>query len=201
MKSDAKGFTAVELLVSLALLSLTLGSIYSLYMSFIEQCTTESVKINVQQRVRSGLDMMIRDIRVAGLDPEATGDFGIVAATSQRIEFTADQDMDGVLDGADISDGIGTPDIEYIAYEWDGNDAIRLMLYKADGTLEFSERVVTNVTDLAFAYFDSDNATTSVIDDIRTVGIQMTIQKPSGHRGQVSRTLVKRVKCRNLEYH
>lgn len=201
MKSDAKGFTAVELLVSLALLSLTLGSIYSLYMSFIEQCTTESVKINVQQRVRSGLDMMIRDIRVAGLDPEATGDFGIVAATSQRIEFTADQDMDGVLDGADISDGIGTPDIEYIAYEWDGNDAIRLMLYKADGTLEFSERVVTNVTDLAFTYLDSDNATTSVIDDIRTVGIQMTIQKPSGHRGQVSRTLVKRVKCRNLEYH
>ena len=62
MKIDKKGFTAVELLVSLAILSLTLGSIYSLYMSFIRTCTKEGVKINVQQSVRSSLDMMIRDI-------------------------------------------------------------------------------------------------------------------------------------------
>ena len=200
MKSNKKGFTAIEMLVSLALLSLTLGSIYSLYMSFVQQCTSESVKINVQQRVRSGLDMMIRDIRMAGLDPDATGDFGVVAATSQRIQFTLDRDMDGELDDADISDGIDEPDIEHIAYEWDGSDAISLMLYKADGTLELSEQVVTNVTGLTFAYYDANNAATSVLDDIRTVDIQMTIQRPSGTDGQITRTLVKRVKCRNLGF-
>ena len=200
MKSNQKGFTAIELLVSLALLSLTLGSIYGLYMSFVQRCTSESVKINVQQRVRSGLDMMIRDIRMAGLDPAATDDFGIVAVTSQRIQFTADRDMDGELDDADVTDGIDIADIEHIAYEWDGSDAISLMLYKADGSLELSEPVVKNVTDLTFTYLDSNNAATSDLDAIRTVGIQMTIQRPSGPHDQITRTLVKRVQCRNLEY-
>ena len=106
MKINKKGFTAIELLISLAIMSIALTSIYSMYMSFIRTCTKEGVKIRVQQNVRSGLDMMIRDIRLAGLDPEGTGDFGIVAATSQRIQFTADRDMDGEVDDADPARGI-----------------------------------------------------------------------------------------------
>ncbi len=201
MKINKKGFTAVELLISLAILSMTLGSIYSLYMSFIRQCTNEGVKINVQQSVRSSLDMMTRDIRMAGLDPEGTGDFGIVAVTSQRIQFTADKDMDGELDDADATDGIDLPDTEHMAYEYDGISTLRMMLYKANGNLELSDEVVENVTDLTFTYYNSADETTSDLDAIRTVDIRMTIQKSSGRDDQVSRTLVKRVKCRNLEYH
>jgi type IV pilus assembly protein PilW len=201
MKINKKGFTAVELLISLAILSMTLGAIYSLYMSFIRQCTNEGVKINVQQSVRSSLDMMTRDIRMAGLDPEGTGDFGIVAVTSQRIQFTADKDMDGELDDADATDGIDLPDTEHMAYEYDGISTLRMMLYKANGNLELSDEVVENVTDLTFTYYNSADETTSDLDAIRTVDIRMTIQKSSGRDDQVSRTLVKRVKCRNLEYH
>ena len=200
MKINKKGFTAVEMLVSLAILSITLGSIYSLYMSFIRTCTKEGVKINVQQGVRSSLDMMIRDIRLAGLDPTGTDDFGIIAVTPRRIQFTADRDMDGELDDADATDGIDDPDMEFMAYEYDGNSTVRMSLYKADGSLEISDTMVENVTDLSFAYFNSEANTTSVVDDIRTVEIRMTIQKPSGRDDQVSRTLIKRVECRNLAY-
>lgn len=200
MKINKKGFTAVEMLVSLAILSITLGSIYSLYMSFIRTCTKEGVKINVQQGVRSSLDMMIRDIRLAGLDPTGTDDFGIIAVTPRRILFTADRDMDGELDDADATDGIDDPDMEFMAYEYDGSSAVRMSLYKADGSLEISDTMVENVTDLSFAYFNSEANTTSVVDDIRTVEIRMTIQKPSGRDDQVSRTLIKRVECRNLAY-
>jgi type IV pilus assembly protein PilW len=201
MKINKKGFTAVEMLVSLAILSITLGSIYSLYMSFIRTCTKEGVKINVQQGVRSSLDMMIRDIRLAGLDPTGTDDFGIVAVTPRRIQFTADRDRDGELDDADATDGIiDDSDMEFMAYEYDGNSSVRMSLYKADGSLEISDTMVENVTDLSFAYFNSEANTTSVVDDIRTVEIRMTIQKPSGRDDQVSRTLIKRVECRNLAY-
>ena len=200
MKINKKGFTAIEMLISLAILSMTLGSIYSLYVSFIRTCTKEGVKINVQQSVRSSLDMMIRDIRMAGLDPEGTGDFGIVAVTPQRIQFTIDRDMDGELDDADATDGIDAPDMEFMAYEYDGNSTLRMSLYKANGNLEISDTMVENVTDLTFSYFNSNDDTTSNLDDIRTVGIRLTIQKPSGRDGMVSRTLVKRVKCRNLGY-
>ena len=200
MKINKKGFTAVEMLVSLAILSITLGSIYSLYMSFIRTCTKEGVKINVQQGVRSSLDMMIRDIRLAGLDPMGTDDFGIIAVTPRRILFTADRDMDGELDDADATFVIDDSDMEFMAYEYDGNSSVRMSLYKADGSLEISDTMVENVTDLSFAYFNSEANTTSVVDDIRTVEIRMTIQKPSGRDDQVSRTLIKRVECRNLAY-
>jgi len=201
MKINKKGFTAIELLVSLAIMSIALTSIYSMYMSFIRTCTKEGVKIRVQQNVRSGLDMMIRDIRLAGLDPDGTGDFGIVAVTSRRIQFTADRDMDGELDDADATDGIDAPDMEHMAYEYDGSDILKMVLYRADGNLETDEIMAENVTDLTFTYFDSNDDTTSNLDQIRTVDIQMTIQKSSGQDGQVSRTLVKRVKCRNLDYY
>ncbi len=134
MKIGKKGFTAVELLISLAIMSMTLGSVYSLYMSFIRTCTKESVKIKLQQNVRSSLDMMIRDIRLAGLDPEGTGEFGIIAATAQSIRFTADRDMDGELDIPNAADGIDEPDLEYMGYEFDdGNGIVRMSLYKPDG--------------------------------------------------------------------
>ena len=201
MKFNKKGFTAIELLVSLAIMSIALTSIYSMYMSFIRTCTKEGVKIRVQQNVRSGLDMMIRDIRLAGLDPDGTGDFGIVAVTSQRIQFTADRDMDGELDDADATDGIDAPDMEHMAYEYDGSGILKMVLYKANGNLETDEIMAENVTDLTFTYFDSNDDTTSNLDEIRTIDIQMTIQKASGQDGQVSRTLVKRVNCRNLDYY
>ncbi len=203
MKIDKKGFTAVELLISLAIMSMTLGSIYSLYMSFIRTCTKESVKIKLQQNVRSSLDMMIRDIRLAGLDPEGTGEFGIIAVAPQSIRFTADRDMDGELDIPNAADGIDEPDLEYMGYEFDdGNGIVRMSLYKPDGTTkEMSDILVENVTGLTFSYYNSNDVTTSTLDDIRTVGIEMTITKTSGRDGPVSRTLIKRVKCRNLEYH
>ena len=203
MKIDKKGFTAVELLISLAIMSMTLGSIYSLYMSFIRTCTKESVKIKLQQNVRSSLDMMIRDIRLAGLDPEGTGEFGIIEVTPQRIKFTADRDMDGELDIPNAADGIDLSDLEYMEYEFDDvNGIVRMSLYKPpDGTTkEMSDTLVENVTGLTFSYFTSNDVTTSNLDDIRTVGIEMTIKKISARDGPVSRTLIKRVICRNLDY-
>jgi len=156
----------------------------------------------LQQNVRSSLDMMIRDIRLAGLDPEATGEFGIIAVTPQRIKFTADRDMDGELDIPNAADGIDLPDLEYMEYEFDNsNGIVKMSLYKPDGTTkEISDILVENVTGLTFSYFTSNDVTTSNLDDIRTVGIEMTIKKISARDGPVSRTLIKRVICRNLDY-
>jgi hypothetical protein len=90
--------------------------------------------------------------------------------------------------------------MEFMAYEYDGNRTLKMSLYKADGNLEISDTMIENVTDLQFSYFNSDDETTSILEDIRTVGIRMTLEKVSGRDGPVSRTLVKRVICRNLEY-
>ena len=197
-----KGFTAVELLVSLAILSIMLSSVYGLYMSFIRVHTKEGTKIRVQQNVRSSLDMMVRDIRMAGLDPELTGVFGIVPPLRpQRIKFSADRDMDGLWDEPNEADGIDDSDLEYMEYVYDGNRNVEMILYKSDDTEEMRTKLVDDVTDLTFIYLNADDATTSIAKDVRTIEIKMTIQKPAGRSGEVSRTLIKRVKCRNLEFH
>jgi prepilin-type N-terminal cleavage/methylation domain-containing protein len=202
MITAKRGFTAVEMLISLAILSITLSSIYGLYMSFIRVETKEGAKIRVQQNVRSSLDMMVRDIRMVGLDPELTGLFGIVSPLEpRRLKFRADRDMDGLLDEPNMADGIDDSDLEYMGYAYDGSNNVDMILYKSDNTEEMRATLVDDVTDLTFSYFDADDATTSIAEDVRTIEIRMTIQKPAGRGGEVSRTLIKRVKCRNLEFH
>lgn len=202
MRSSKKGFTAVELLISLAILSITLTSVYGLYMSFIRVQTKEGAKIRVQQNVRSSLDMMVRDIRMVGLDPELSGVFGIVPPLdSQRLKFTVDRDMDGLLDEPNEADGIDDSDLEYMEYAYDGSDSVEMILRKSDGTEEMRATLVDDVTDLTFSYFDADDAATSMAEDVRTIEIRMTIRRPAGRAGEVSQTLIKRLKCRNLEYH
>ena len=198
-----KGFTAIELLVSLAILAISMTSIYSLYMSFIRMQTSEGVKIKVQQSARASLDMMVRDIRMAGLDPAITHNFGFVAPLeSHRILFTADRDMDGEMDDSNQADGIEESDLEQMAYEYNGTDKIEMVLYKTNGTVEdLRATLVENVSGLTFTYLDANAAVTTNPDDVRSVEISMTVQKPAGRNGMISRTLVKRVKCRNLEFH
>ena len=202
MVTAKRGFTAVEMLISLAILSITLSSIYGLYMSFIRVETKEGAKIRVQQNVRSSLDLMVRDIRMVGLDPELTGLFGIVSPLEPRhLKFKADRDLDGLQDEPNMADGIDDSDLEYMEYAYDGSNNVEMILYKSDDTEEMRATLVDDVTDLNFSYFDAEDATTSIAEDVRTIEIRMTIQKPAGRGGEVSRTLIKRVKCRNLEFH
>ena len=105
MMKNKKGFTVLEMVISLGIMSIALTSIYGLYMTYVRVYTTEGVTSRVQQGVRAGINMMVRDIRMAGLDPEGVGTFGIVEANAQSIRITADRDMDGDLDEPDLSGG------------------------------------------------------------------------------------------------
>lgn len=141
---------------------------------------------------------MVRDIRMAGLDPSGMDIFGIEVASSQNIRITADRNSDGNLDDPDISDGIDESDLEQMAYEYDGNSLLEQVLYKKDGSEELRETLIDNVTGLTFTYFNDAGAATAVLDDIRTVVISMTVREPAGRDTPVNRTLTKRVICRNL---
>jgi len=88
-----------------------------------------------------------------------------------------------------------------MAYEYNGADRIEMILYQSDGTEEMRATLVENVSALTFSYLDADAAPTSNAEDVRSVEISMTIQRFSGRGSPVSRTLIKRVKCRNLAFH
>ena len=200
MGKHTKGFTVVELLVSLAIMSIALSSIYGLYISYVRVYTTEGATTRAQQGVRSGINMMVRDIRMAGLDPTGADIFGIAEITAQYIRFTADRDMDGELDDPDLSAGSIESNLEHLGFAYDGTDLLEMIFFQPDGTEEDRYTLMDNVTSLNFTYLDADNAVTGIAANVRTVIVQMTVQRPAGRGEPVARTLTKRIRCRNLDF-
>ena len=66
-----RGFSLNELLVALVIMSVVSSAIYGVFAVSSRSYTTQSVTADVQQSVRSAMEVMLHDIRVAGLDPAA----------------------------------------------------------------------------------------------------------------------------------
>jgi len=184
------GFTLVEVLVCIAILSVLFGTIYRTFDTFNRSYAKENVKAGVQQKSRIGIDLMARDIRLAGLDPlgSASAGFNPANTSTNSIQFTADLNYDGDLDDP----------FEDMIYALNGN----LLEQTSDlGSGPVTATLLDNVTDLTFTYLDQgDNLLPEpvAVDQIRTVLISLTVQRPAGREGPVSRTYSTRVRCRNL---
>jgi hypothetical protein len=166
--------------------------------------TQDSVS-DVQQRARVGIDFMVRDIRMAGLDPMVTGTAGIEEATATKIRFTADRNLNGVIQNVNR---------ERLTYEYDPNTR-RLYLYEgadlgpipyplSDQELE-AVTLIDNVSALSFIYRDEDCVDiatlalpASNLTDTRTVEINVSCQGTDYKRKNITRTLQTRVSCRNM---
>jgi prepilin-type N-terminal cleavage/methylation domain-containing protein len=188
--NPSAGFTLVELLVSLAILSILFGTIYRTFDIFNRSYTSENVKAGVQQKTRIGIDLMARDIRLVGLDPLGSANAGFNPANTNAtsIQFTADLNYDG-----DLNDPF-----EDIRYALNGN---LLQLSSDLGTGMVAATLLDNVTGLTFTYLDATDAPLAEpipTDQIRTVLISLTLQREAGRGGPISRTYTTRIRCRNL---
>jgi type IV pilus assembly protein PilW len=109
--SSDKGVTLIELMVAMGVAGIVLMAIYSAYHTQTLMNRKQTVVLNMQQNLRGGLYLMEREIRMAGYDRNATGNFGITDIRfrdinnvpnqngNSAITFTSDLDGDGVLDG------------------------------------------------------------------------------------------------------
>lgn len=184
------GFTLVEVLMSIAILSILFGTIYRTFDIFNRSYTSENVKAGVQQKTRIGIDLMARDIRLAGLDPLGSADAGFNPANtnSSSIQFTADLNYDGDIDDP----------FEDIRYALNGN---LLQLTSDLGTGMVAATLLDNVTGLTFTYLDETDAPLAEpipTDQIRTVLVSLSMQREAGRGGPIIRTYTTRVRCRNL---
>ena len=192
IRFDSSGFTLIELLMCIAILSIAFGTVYQTFDTFNRAYTTENVVAGVQQKTRNGVEFMVHDIRLAGLDPLGTAAAGFLAAGPTSLRFTADTNFDG---------DVGDP-LEDITYALNGS-----MLRQTNHL--GPETLLDNVTSLTFSFLDVDN--NELIDDtltppqvpaaqlvdIKTVVISLSTQQAAGRDDPVSRTYSTRVRCRN----
>jgi len=113
VRSNAQGFTLVELMIAMVLSLITMGLIYSGYKTQQEAHTNERLTVDMQQNARSTLAFMRREIRMANYNPWAWDGFdndgngspddgaelnrvrGFRTVRVDQLNFTLDIDSDG----------------------------------------------------------------------------------------------------------
>ncbi len=188
IKPSEAGFSMVEMLLVLGTVAILFGAVYAGFDRLNRSYTAENVKAGSQQSVRNAVEMMVQDIRLAGLNPLRTAAAGVQEATATRLRFTADANFDG-----DVAD-----EFEDIAYELSGT-ALRQTNHLG------TEVLLEGVAALNFRYFDGGDVQIPFpIDDaaeleaIRSVEITLNLSRPSGRGQTVAREYTTRVRCRNL---
>lgn len=173
-KDDAvRGTTLIELLVYMLILSIVMGAIYAVLVSNFRAYDSVENNLVVQQDVRAALELMGRDIRMAGCDPAKTWDFGFQNDTddtldsdANSIHFTSDFDEDrqAVTPGEDVA--------YYREFVDDTWTLFRRADY-GDGNGIVAEPVIDNVSLLQFDYLDANENPTGNFDDVRYVDVTL----------------------------
>lgn len=104
---NCNGFTLVELMITVAISGIIITAIYSAYISQQRTYLAQEQVAEMQQNIRAAIDMMEREIRMAGYDVNGDAGAGIAEASVGRFGFTQDitdssgaaLEGDGRLDG------------------------------------------------------------------------------------------------------
>ena len=194
------GFSLIELLIALAVTSILLVGIFNIFLSQHRTYIAQDQIVEMQENVRAAMDIMLRDIRMAGYDPTEVGGMGItnIDEAIPSLSFTADINENGVI-GASESN-------EDITYRYDSNT---LEIRRKSTTNDNLLPLVSNIQSLNFRYFDENgNLLPSPVSaaNVRIVEISITSRTSnpdpyySQNSGFRTRTLTSKVNLRNLGF-
>lgn len=206
------GFTLAELLVGLGVAAVLLTLIVSFFTEISRSSTTQNAAAAAQQTARAGVDFLVQELRLAGLDPLGEAGAGIELITSDgtKIRFTADSCNLPRGDSNSCTQPMPDGDVEgkneRITYSYDrASRTLRRELYEdttsATG-MPLISGVVPNPGNVAlFTFLDAQD--NPIVDNnarglIRTVIVNLTVEEPAGRRGVVARTYTSRVRLRNI---
>lgn len=205
MMKDEKGFSLVEIIISLGLMAIISAAIYQLYISNYKTWVSQDLVTELQQSTRFAMDTMNREMQLMGYNLPtnlpAADNKAIIEATSARFTFmSTDESLYNPSDPTSINkmtrkitfylDGTN---LKMNVYTWDKSGGS----YAADTGNVLAE----NVTGLGFKYYDDDNIEISDVALIRRVKMTLTIQ--TSRKDPVTglykkMTLITEIRPRNL---
>lgn len=195
------GFSLVELLITALILTVVLFAIYLMYETNMTTATWGNKKAEVQQNARVALDMMEREIRMAGYNPSSAAGTNVVTCTVSGVSVTCP------IQGTSLSPTVPLFSPIDLVFMWgedvNGSDLTEKAQYTFNSgpqTITRSlwrwnsatsnwdlqtatpEIVADGVLSLALTYKDGADAVTTTPGNVRKITIAITTSGKAGRK-------------------
>jgi len=169
------GFTLIELMVAIAIGLVVLASVATTFTSQTRAYSAQEQINQMEQNLRGALDIMSREIKMAGYRPNGGTVTGVVSYSSTGLTIQADIDGNGgVCTAGTMSSVVCSTAYEQIAYAYDGANK-KITRRVADGTVT---NLAENISAFSFTYSQAQSGGTAAAatsaTDIRQISISMT---------------------------
>jgi len=144
-KNKESGFTLVELLIAMTIGLIILAALSSTFLMQRKAYDVQEQIVEMVQNVRAAMDMMTREIRMAGYDPTGSAGSKIVSTTFNSINFTLDITDDADTGHSDGDTGDSNENITYLLYI---TNSIQKLGRKSTATAIITQPVAENIEDL-----------------------------------------------------
>ena len=193
MRSE-KGFTLVEIMVTLAIMAVVMAGVYLTFYSQQKSYTVQEQVAEMQQNLRGAMYLMSKEIKMAGCNPTGQAQAGIVTAAADSISFTMDLWGKSTDDPPNGSISNPNENITYALANISGDQAMEII--RTDNNSGLGPQVVAeNIDSLNFVYLDSNGNVTTDLLRIRSVQITVVAKTDQADR---QKRLATHIKCRNL---
>lgn len=184
MRKKNSGFSLIELLVAMGIGMVVLAAVTTTFMSQTRFYSAQEQINQMEQNARGALDLITRELKMAGYKPAGGGFYGVTYNASELL-IQADLDSSGAISTSSSAN-------EQITYAY---DATNQQITRKVGT-GTAEVLAENITAFTFSYLDSSGTATTVSSSIRQVKIDVTARTASTdpnygdyHTYQVSATI------------
>jgi type IV pilus assembly protein PilW len=159
---NVEGFTLTELMVAMSIGMGVLAAVTTTFMAQARYYNAQEQINAMQQNARGALDVITRELKMAGYRPNGGTFDGVTYSTSQLM-IQADLDSNGAISNSSTAN-------EQITYAYDsGNN--QMTRKKGTGTAEV---LADNISAFTFSYFDGSGASTTTSANVRQVKVHIT---------------------------
>ena len=159
---NATGFTLTELMVAMGIGMVVLAAVTTTFMAQAKFYNAQEQINEMQQNARGALDIITRELKMAGYKPNG-GTFDGVTYSVSQLMIQADLDGNGGISTSGSAN-------EQISYAYDSTNK-QITRKIGTGTVE---ALADNITAFTFSYLNSSGATTTTSSSIRQVAISIT---------------------------
>lgn len=159
-----RGFTLIELMIAMAIGMIVFASVAATFTSQTRAYSAQEQINQMEQNARGALDIMSREIKMAGYKPNGGSVSGVLSYSSTSLTIQADLNADGAI-------STNAADYEQISYTYDSSSKT---ISRQVGSAT-AATLAENISAFAFTYYQaSGTGQATSAANIRRIKIAIT---------------------------